>query len=508
MARKTTETVAIVQSCYIPWKGYFDLINLRTNSSSYDDVQYTKRDWRNRNRIKTPTGTRVADDSGRGQGSYHQRIDETEITDRCGTAPLEVDRQPYDSAPHFVEYATLRGAVPGQERTTGPEHCQPEVPRRRSAIARDPTPFTWSTDYAGQGVKTERLVGSLSRCGRRTSLGTPGPGVPRREPFHAARIAVEYMDYSRLSRVSAALSAVRPRGDGPRPDLRTRARRATVHAELREERVACLIRSSGRWSITTRAVRSTGPTPRAWTGTRPSRKSSRLRQLLKLWEGQQAFTLNDFGCGYGALVPLLEQLDADVSYRGFDMSAAMLDHARASHARPPHVLFVDREDDLSAGRLHGGERHLQREARGDDRRVGGSTSSRPWRCSPPQRARIRVQHAHQVLGSRQVRPDLYYADPGSTSVAASDYSRNVALLHDYGLYEFTHDRAVRCLTSSCSASATSPESRASTWMRTALTGRRVHGSRALLPADEMLACRSFPSSGSGDSIHPIASRCS
>jgi len=49
--------VAILQSNYIPWKGYFDLINMVDEFIIYDDCQYTKRDWRNRNRIKTAKGT-------------------------------------------------------------------------------------------------------------------------------------------------------------------------------------------------------------------------------------------------------------------------------------------------------------------------------------------------------------------------------------------------------------------------------------------------------------------
>ena len=49
--------VAIVQSCYIPWKGYFDLINGVDEFVLLDDVQYTRADWRNRNRIKTSDGT-------------------------------------------------------------------------------------------------------------------------------------------------------------------------------------------------------------------------------------------------------------------------------------------------------------------------------------------------------------------------------------------------------------------------------------------------------------------
>src|SRR5579863_10162725 len=51
------EKVAILQSNYLPWKGYFDIINDVDLFIFYDDVQYTKNDWRNRNKIKTISGT-------------------------------------------------------------------------------------------------------------------------------------------------------------------------------------------------------------------------------------------------------------------------------------------------------------------------------------------------------------------------------------------------------------------------------------------------------------------
>ena len=50
------KTVAILQSNYIPWKGNFDMIHMVDEFILYDDMQYTRRDWRNRNRIKTPAG--------------------------------------------------------------------------------------------------------------------------------------------------------------------------------------------------------------------------------------------------------------------------------------------------------------------------------------------------------------------------------------------------------------------------------------------------------------------
>jgi hypothetical protein len=48
--------VAILQSNYIPWKGYFDMIAAVDEFILYDDMQYTKNDWRNRNQIKTSQG--------------------------------------------------------------------------------------------------------------------------------------------------------------------------------------------------------------------------------------------------------------------------------------------------------------------------------------------------------------------------------------------------------------------------------------------------------------------
>ena len=52
-----TKRVVVLQSNYLPWKGYFDLIRKADLFIFYDDVQFTKNDWRNRNKIKTPEGT-------------------------------------------------------------------------------------------------------------------------------------------------------------------------------------------------------------------------------------------------------------------------------------------------------------------------------------------------------------------------------------------------------------------------------------------------------------------
>jgi len=71
--------VAILQSNYIPWKGYFDLISFVDEFILYDDVQFTKNDWRNRNKIKTPDGLKWLTIPVISAGKSSQKINETQI---------------------------------------------------------------------------------------------------------------------------------------------------------------------------------------------------------------------------------------------------------------------------------------------------------------------------------------------------------------------------------------------------------------------------------------------
>ena len=71
--------IAIIQSNYIPWKGYFDIINSVDEFVIYDQCQYTKNDWRNRNKIKTVDGVQwLTIPVGH---HLHQTIEETEVSD-------------------------------------------------------------------------------------------------------------------------------------------------------------------------------------------------------------------------------------------------------------------------------------------------------------------------------------------------------------------------------------------------------------------------------------------
>src|SRR5438046_1993127 len=100
--------VAIVQSNYIPWKGYFDLVRLADEFILYDDVQYTRRDWRNRNRVKTPRGLEWITIPVEVKGKYHQRIRDTRISDASwGKKHWATLTHNYAKAPFFRAYREI-----------------------------------------------------------------------------------------------------------------------------------------------------------------------------------------------------------------------------------------------------------------------------------------------------------------------------------------------------------------------------------------------------------------
>jgi hypothetical protein len=75
------KSAMISQSNYIPWKGYFDNISKVDEFIIYDEMQYTKRDWRNRNKIKTPQGLKWMSIPVEVKGKFFQKISETKISD-------------------------------------------------------------------------------------------------------------------------------------------------------------------------------------------------------------------------------------------------------------------------------------------------------------------------------------------------------------------------------------------------------------------------------------------
>jgi len=101
--------IALFQSNYIPWKGYFDIINDVDIFVFYDDVQYTKRDWRNRNIIKPKNGTQWLTVPVINNDLQKKKIFEVEIdtSSKWQQKHLKTLLLSYSNAPHIRAYSEL-----------------------------------------------------------------------------------------------------------------------------------------------------------------------------------------------------------------------------------------------------------------------------------------------------------------------------------------------------------------------------------------------------------------
>jgi hypothetical protein len=191
------KTVAILQSNYVPWKGYFDLMRSVDEFILYDDVQYTRRDWRNRNRFKSPAGVRWLTIPVQVKGRYLQRIDETLVSDQdWASKHWSTLRSWYGRAPFFEHYRPVLEEVylgMSERHLSSINRRLLEVLRELLGIA---TPITWSTDYSATGSKTERLLSLCKASGATCYLSGPAAREYLEEDrFKAQDIEVRWMSY-------------------------------------------------------------------------------------------------------------------------------------------------------------------------------------------------------------------------------------------------------------------------------------------------------------------------
>ncbi|MHB8694637.1 MAG: WbqC family protein [Solirubrobacteraceae bacterium] len=198
MVERPGRRVAIVQSNYIPWKGYFDLINAVDQFVLLDDVQYTRRDWRNRNRIKTPAGTRWITIPVRTHGRYEQRINETRIADpRWQRSHWSAIEQAYRSAPHFAEVAPSVEALYREVDAELLSQINYAYLRRLCHMLGISTPISWSTDYPASGRLSQRLLDICIATGATEYLSGPlARGYLDVQLFERAGVQVSWFDYS------------------------------------------------------------------------------------------------------------------------------------------------------------------------------------------------------------------------------------------------------------------------------------------------------------------------
>lgn len=181
-----------------------------------------------------------------------------------------------------------------------------------------------------------------------------------------------------------------------------------------------------------------GATPRGVDWSSEESQLLRFRELARVLEPDPHGSVNDYGCGYGALAAYLRAHGYDGPYCGFDVSPRMIEQARAQQSALPNCRFVSERDAVTPAQftIASGIFNVKQEA-----------SDETWRAyvldTVADLASLSTQgFAFNVLtrysDPERRRPDLYYADPLDLFDHCKRHiSRFVALLHDAPLYEFT-----------------------------------------------------------------------
>ncbi len=196
---KSRKKVAILQSNYIPWKGYFDIIHMVDEFILYDDVQYTKNDWRNRNKIVTKDGLIWLSIPVLHTGKFSQKIRETKVIDGRGAdkhwRSIEYS---YSKAECFERYAErIKRVYEACREETYLSRINYLFIREICDILGIGTKISYSSDYCLAEGKTERLVQLVKDAGGGSYLSGPAAKDYIRENLFAEEgIALEWMDYS------------------------------------------------------------------------------------------------------------------------------------------------------------------------------------------------------------------------------------------------------------------------------------------------------------------------
>ncbi len=188
----------------------------------------------------------------------------------------------------------------------------------------------------------------------------------------------------------------------------------------------------------TNTITSFGATARGVDWNSETAQEIRFTELIKLLPAHRKFSLNDYGCGYGALLSHLRENKFEVDYKGLDCVEAMIDEAKKTHAGEPDCHFICDKNfsTVSDYTVASGVFNAR-----------GNISNSEWTEYVCDSLRKISQISSLGFGfnmltkysdAERMRADLYYADPCFFfDFCKRNFARNVALLHDYGQYEFT-----------------------------------------------------------------------
>ena len=192
------QSCLITQSNYIPWKGYFDSISKVDTFIIYDDMQYTKRDWRNRNLIKTPQGLKWLSIPVQVSGKYHQRINETTIADNSWLkSHLDTIKSNYSKAACFKEVWPWIEELYQTANQSFITDVNLHFIKAIMKVLKINTEIRLSSEFTLHEEKTQRLVNICMDLGaNKYYTGPAARAYMNEELFEKEGISVEYFNYS------------------------------------------------------------------------------------------------------------------------------------------------------------------------------------------------------------------------------------------------------------------------------------------------------------------------
>lgn len=190
--------IAIIQSNYIPWKGYFDIINMVDEFILYDTEQYSRRDWRNRNKIKTPKGLLWLTIPVEVKGKFFQKINETKICVKdWNKKHWKTITLNYAKAKYFKEYKEYFEELYLSCNEEYLSEINFKFINAINQLLGIKTKIRWSMEFDLPEGKNEKLIAICKQCNANIYLSGPAAKhYLEEELFKKEGIKVEWMDYS------------------------------------------------------------------------------------------------------------------------------------------------------------------------------------------------------------------------------------------------------------------------------------------------------------------------
>ncbi len=181
-----------------------------------------------------------------------------------------------------------------------------------------------------------------------------------------------------------------------------------------------------------------GSTPMGMDWNSDESQRCRFEQIAKVINPEETYSIIDYGCGYGALFDYLKEFGHGFSYSGFDIVEKMILEGKKIHAGISNCHFTTEESELIGADyvLESGIFNIKLDT--DERCWTDHVISTINRMNELAKKGLAFNMLTKYSDPEYMRANLYYADPCFYfDYCKKTFSRNVALLHDYDLYDFT-----------------------------------------------------------------------